>query len=1374
MTVQPIAGGFHPLLRAWFADRFGAPTPAQEAGWEAIRSGDDVLLCAPTGSGKTLAAFTICLDGLVRDATAGRLADGVAVVYVSPLRALSTDVQVNLEVPLRELRERAASEGVALQPIRSAVRTGDTSNALRRRMLREPPHVLVTTPESLYLLLTAERSRAMLARVRTVIVDEIHAVACDKRGAHLALTLARLDALIRASGGPRPQRIGLSASVHSLNEIARFLSPRSRIVEVRDERVFDLAVQVPSIELGAVAGGELMEELYDRIAEAIRTHRTTLVFVATRRMSERVAFALARRLGDDAVAAHHGSLAADARREIEGRLKAGLLRAVVATASLELGIDIGTVDLVVQIGSPRSIAVALQRIGRSGHRLGAAPKGRLFPLTRDELLECAALVRLLRARAMDAVTIPRAPLDILAQQIVAECAQRAWCLDELYEMVRDAHPYRALARADFDAVVAMLADGIASSRGRSGAHLHLDRVNGIVRGRRGARAAAIAGAGAIPETAQYRVIAEPEGTVVGTLDEDFAIESSPGEIFLLGSTSWRIRRVEPASSVVRVEDARGAPPTIPFWRGEGPARTRELSDAVGALRAEIAARDDAAATALLREDCALDERGAVQAIAYVRAGCRALGVVPTHRRIVAERFFDDAGGMQLVVHAPLGARLNRAWALALRKRFCRSFDLELQAAATDDGFVISLTERHAFPLDLVFAFVGEAQVRELLEQAVLATPFFAARWRWNAVRALAVPRLRAGRRLAPQIQRMRAEDLLATVFPDQAACQENLSGPVRIPDHLLVRQTLRDCLEEPLDAEGLRALVGAIAAGEIETVAVETAQPSPFAHQILDAQPYAFLDGAPLEERRSRAVRLPRDVTEIVPFERDLDPDAVADVTASLRPDPRDAEELHDTLLSSAIVLPQPAWSAWFDELRLQRRAAEVRLGRMVWWTCAERAGLVRALHPQVEIVPDLPCVDGPPTPDDALSAAVAIVRGRLQTEGPRTAAELAADLRCDEGLVRAALVRLEGAGEVLRGRFRADVADDLWCDRRVLARIRGAERARRRRDAPRAGGARALQFFASWQHAVSGRRLHGVEGTLEIVRMLQGWTAPAAAWEDEILPARVADYRPDYLETLCRTGEVLWCRLRPHPAVVTGDGRKVRPTRLLPIALLLRDEAAALLPPRPAAPAGLSRVAQAVMEAIARRGAPFFGDLVRETRLLPAEVEEALWELVAAGLVTADGFDALRALSDPRRRLGTKGFRARPRSSAGRWSGLEGICDVGDPERHATGILARWGIAVRELAELERDGPPWRLLLPVFRRMEARGQIVGGRFIAGLAGEQFALPEAVELLAFIAGGSEPERSIRPGPHDPLAAAAALLVNASNRSSHPAREAELA
>jgi len=1407
--------GFHPLIAEWFAGRFPAPTEPQALGWPEIRAGHDVLISAPTGSGKTLAAFLICIDDLVQRAGEGRLLDQTLTVYVSPLKALSNDIQKNLQAPLSEIARLAAAKGILLPGIRTAVRTGDTPAWERQQMVRQPPHILVTTPESLFILLTAEKSRQFLRTAETVIVDEVHAVADDKRGSHLALSLARLDDLVTKASGRRLQRIGLSATVKPIEEVARFLSEETRIVNVGHRRAMDLAVEVPKDELSVVASNEMWGEIYDRLAELIAAHRTTLVFVNTRRLSERVAHHLAERLGEHGVLAHHGSLSRLLRVKAEERLKKGELRAVVATASLELGIDIGSVELVCQIGSPRSIAVALQRVGRSGHVSGARSKGRLFATTRDELLECAALVRAIRAGELDRLSIPESPLDVLSQQIVAACACEEWGEEELYALVRGAYPYRNLDRRDFEAVVDMLSEGVSVRRGRSGAYLHRDQVHHRLRGRRGARLAAITSGGAIPDNANYLVVAEPDGTVVGTLDEDFAVESLSGDVFLLGTTSWRIRRVE--AGRVRVEDARGAAPSIPFWRGEAPGRTRELSQEVSRVREEISRRATTgreAALEFLSAECGLDRRGAEQAVDYVVAGERALGALPTQGTVVAERFFDEAGGMQLVLHAPFGARINRAWGLALRKRFCRAFNFELQAAATDNGIVLSLGEQHSFPLEVVFSFLKPETIKEVLIQAMLDTPMFTARWRWNGSRSLVLLRFAGGRKVPPQIQRMRADDLLAAVFPDQAACAENLSGPVRLPDHPLVKETVGDCLYEAMDLRGLTALLEAIEQGGLSTVAVDTAEPSPFSHEILNANPYAYLDDAPLEERRARAVQMRRSLPDAAGGMGALDPQAIAEVVAESWPVVRDADELHDALLSLMVLPPVPDWSAFFFDLKSARRATELSAGESRFWVAAERLGQVGMAYPEGVLSPPIEAVPSSrPLPESREAAVIEILRGWLESAGPVRASEAASRLALPADLVGAGLLRLEGEGQILRGQFSslppgASPAEAEWCNRRLLARIHRLTLGRLRREIEPVTTAEFMRFLLRWQHLEPGSQLHGVDGTLQIIQQLQGYEISAAAWETAILPRRVARYEPAWLDRLALSGEVVWGRLSPHPAferreVEAVASSRVRPTRAAPITLFLRGDAEWLV----AAVAGeadarveitehLSHGARAVLAELNRRGASFFAELERGTGRLPSEVEDGLWELVAAGLTTADGFENLRALVDPRRRRGEGRARgARPRHATGRWALLAPIAVGGgadgdsswreEPSARAQGersesrsetrgggaprdklnsvepfarqLLRRWGVVFRDLLARESLAPPWRDLLVALRRMEARGEIRGGRFVSGFTGEQFARPEAVELLRAVRRAAAPGREIDISPADPLNLVGILL-----------------
>ncbi|HEV2419788.1 MAG TPA: DEAD/DEAH box helicase [Terriglobia bacterium] len=1374
----------HPIVQEWFSQHFGSPTEPQEQGWPHIVAGTDTLISAPTGSGKTLAAFLAAIDHLVRKALRGELEDRTEVLYVSPLKALGNDIHKNLEVPLRGIMETALSQGALVPEICSAVRSGDTPASERQAMLRRPPHILVTTPESLYILLTAEKSRAILKEVETVIVDEIHAVADDKRGAHLALSLERLDALAAAAYPSRrlPVRIGLSATQKPIELVAQFLagSGRSapRVINIGHRREMDLGVEIPQGELGAVASSEMWEDIYNRLAALALEHRSTLIFVNTRRLAERVTHHLAERLGEDQVAAHHGSLSRKIRLAAEKKLKSGEARALVATASLELGIDIGAVNLVCQIGSPRSIGVALQRIGRAGHWRGAVPKGRIFATTRDELVECAALVRAIRRGALDVLEIPAAPLDILAQQIVAMCACEEWKEEELFHTVRRAHPYRELSRGEFDEIITMLSEGIAAHRGRYGAYLYRDRVNGRLRGRRGSRLAAITGGGAIPDTALYSVVAMPEGTVVGTVDEDFAVESMRGDVMLLGNTSWRIQRVESRTSRLLVEDAHGAAPNIPFWRGEAPARTLELSAQVSELREQIGSRitdshagGREAALRLLTEECSVDASAAAQIVEYIAAGTAVLGAVPTQSAVIAERFFDEGGGMQLIIHAPFGGRINKAWGLALRKRFCRSFNFELQAAATENGLNISLGEQHSFPLADVFRFLDVKSVTDVLRQAVLASPIFNNRWRWDATRSLALLRFRNGHKVPPYIQRMKADDLLAAVFPEAAACPENLSGDVNIPDHPLVREVMKDALTEAMDIEGLKSVLAKIAAGQIECLAIDTPAPSVFSHEILNANPYAFLDDAPLEERRARAVELRRTLPEAVLGEiGQLDPAAIAQVREEAWPDVRDADEAADAL-QTLVALPvdfvqlggtASRWSDHLKSLLHDHRASKAAKDGMSWWVSAEKAKTFAAIFPDARFEHDLAQVEsGEPPRDDAMWA---MVRGWMAHCGPTSAASLAQSLSVSVNEIDQALLRLEASGAILRGQF-TQTRTLEWCERRLLARIHRLTLGGLRAQVAPVTPQQFMRWLLEWQHVAPGSQTQGERGVLEIIRQLQGFEIPASAWEPEILSRRVARYDPEILDRLCLTGAVGWGRMSPPSAMIETNGngarnpaiRRVAPSSVAPIAFFLRGETDWMTPrwgsPENAA-TGVSYPARQVFEFLIQQGASFFTDIVRGTGKLKSEVETALWELAGTGLVTADGFDNLRALIDPKRRAGQgRGKTARPRHSAGRWSLLHSGAardKATPPEAICAILLERYGVVFRDLLARESFNVKWRDLLLAFRRMEDRGEVRGGRFVDGFLGEQFALPVAVESLRALRSAGLPGKTVTLSAADPL------------------------
>ena len=1355
---------FHPLVREWFRRRFEAPTDAQEVGWPAISQGRHTLIAAPTGSGKTLAAFLTCIDALVRQALEGDLPDATQVVYVSPLKALSNDIRKNLAVPLEEIGALAQEMGLDLPEIRTAVRTGDTKASERQKMARTPPHILITTPESLYILLTSKSGRAGLKDARTLILDEIHAVADDKRGSHLSLSVERL---CRLADGP-VTRIGLSATQRPIDEIARFLvgnenvagdgTPSCTIVDTGHSRTVDLGVCMPRRqELGPIATHELWAETLDSVADMVRGHGTTLVFVNTRRLAERVAHQLSVRLGEEAVATHHGSLSRATRLAAEERLKKGEVKVCVATASLELGIDVGVVDLVCQIGSPRSIGLLLQRIGRSGHHLGAVPKGRLFPLTRDELVECAALLRAVRRRNLDTLRVPDWPLDVLAQQMVAACAVEDWSEDELYGMCRRAYPYRGLTRESFDSVVGVLSQGYAPRHGRARAWLHRDGVGGRLKGRRGAGIAALTSGGAIPDNADYDVVADPEGVFVGTVNEDFAIESMAGDVFLLGNTPWRITRVE--SGRVRVVDAAGQSPTIPFWLGEAPGRTGELSQEVSELREEIDARlkDPGTGEEWLVTETGVPPDAAQQLIAYVEEGKRVLGLVPTGRRIVAERFFDETGGMQLVIHSPMGSRINRAWGMALRKSICRRFDFELQASATDDGINFSLGPSLSFPVSDVFSYVDSKRVEEVLTQAVLQAPIFGTRWRWDAARALAVLRHNGGRKVPSPLQRMRSDDLLAAVFPAQVACQDNaVSEDIEVPDHPLVFETMRDCLTEAMDLQGLEAVLADIQAGKIEVHARDTLQPSVFAHQVLNAMPYAFLDDAPLEERRARSVPLRRALPDDARDLGALDQGAIEDESGNAWPPVRDADELHDALSVLGVMPlgdaarghPQgdgDEVSQWFEELARAGRAYRIEAAdgngedekKWAAWAPAEWASKVAAVYPSLKWDPPLPEPASSPASfmeEDADEALLALVRGRAECWGPFTADEMAAALDLSRGALDIALAGMEVEGLVLKGRFRPGLEVDEFCDRRILARIHRSTIGRLRKRIEPVPPAAFLRFLLRWHHVDAGSQLHGEAGLLDAIETLQGFESACGAWEQELLPARVGAYTPSMLDRLCLEGEVVWGRLSRHEENGHGGGRGPL-TRSTPVSIALRDALGWLLREGSDGTDGFDGGAGEVLAYLDRRGASFLSEIVAATRRLPADVEAAMWTLAAAGRVTSDSMEPLRRRIEGKPLHGRRGSRARRWAGVrsrgySRWSLLEAAAPLEDvADALARQLLRRYGVLCPEVLARETNAPRWRDLVRILRRMEARGEIRGGRFVAGYVGEQFALPEAVEML---------------------------------------------
>ncbi|HEY9679348.1 MAG TPA: DEAD/DEAH box helicase [Drouetiella sp.] len=1506
-TAKVAAGALdwaHPLVRDWFLAKFGSATEPQEQGWPHILAGRTTLISAPTGSGKTLAAFLACIDRLVRLAVANELGDKTSVVYISPLKALSNDIQKNLDTPLAEIRELAESRGIEMAEIRTAVRTGDTLMKERQAMLRKHPHILVTTPESLYILLTAGKSRELLANVETVIVDEIHAVADDKRGSHLSISLERLDKVTYK----KPNRVGLSATQNPIELVAHFLTGAQGVdpivVNVGHRRTMDLAIELPTQPIQPIASQEFSAETFDRLAELVNQHRSTIVFVNTRKQAERIAMHLASRIGEEEVACHHGSLSRQIRLAAETRLKNGEIKVLVATASLELGIDVGFVDLVCQINGTKAIATALQRVGRAGHWRGAIPKGRFFPYTRDELIETAALIRAIKHNDLDKLEIPENCLDILAQQIVAMAAVEELNEEQLFQDIRKAYPYRNLPREKFDEVIQMLSDGISARRGRYGAYLMRDQVNDKLSARRGARLAAITSGGAIPESALYGVVAEPDGVNVGTLDEHFAIDSHRGDVFMLGTTSWRIRRIDNVAGKVYVEDAHGASPSVPFWFGEAPARTSELSYHVSELRRHIdeltktvpveygahSKRTEEIQKAIdwITEECGLPESGAEQLIEYIVQGRAILGAVPTIKQVVAERFFDEGGGMQLILHTPFGGRINRAWGLALRKKFCRNFNLELQAAATEDGISIALAEQHSFPLGDVFYYLSPDNIQHTLEQAALQGPIFQTRWRWDAMRSLALLRFMGGKKVPPYLQRLKSDDLLSAVFPGAAACQDNTPGDVEIPNHPLIEEVMKDVLYEAMDLDGLKKIINDIRSGEITCLAIDTPTPSQFAAEIINANVYAFLDDAGIEERRTRAVEMRRVLPNAAGELGKLEPAAIEKTIEQAWPDIRNADELHD-LLKSVIAIPeqspslhmQPAqtWGEFFEGLQTTRRATRLTVNDAKFWVCTERLESAKLIWPDAKIENAVP--EFGTAPPDRQIAISNTVRGWMQIVGPIMVDDVAAMLQLTPRDVEISFLQLESEGGILRGQFSGrvqlsnvvkgiaslEVSQYEWCERRLLAKIHKLTIAGLRQRVEPVTAGTYVRWLATWQHIAPGTQLAGERGLLEVIRQLQGFEIPANAWEKEVLARRVRNYSSDMLDKLCMKGAVGWGRLSMHPALTVNDApppvppyskkaahlrqnagaqvnssilpnaplkiqsveeeaqeaqrqeqlnlestnsrderseqteeqtsqpipisrgierrnskggwtnfkrslsddttkagevvtmmpgaiKRIIPTSVAPITFFVRDDSDWMSTlPKSAVNAdlsGLSYAAQTVHDFLKQRGASFFADISRGTGLLKAQVETGLWELVTGGLVTADGFDNLRSLIDPKRRSGPRAKRFR--DNYGRWTlihpehgiekvkGLEAMCKV---------LLRRYGVVFRDVCRREANLPPWRDLLSVFRHMEDRGEVRGGRFVNGFIGEQFALPEAADSLR-ASKNKQTEQTISASAADPL------------------------
>ncbi len=1386
-TPDPVLDAFHPAVSAWFRSTFPAITAAQAQAWPLIKRRESTLIAAPTGSGKTLTAFLAVIDDLVHQGLehGGELPNETFVVYVSPLKALSNDIQINLQNPLAGITDQLVQQGLPGLRITTAVRTGDTPQKERTAMRKTAPNILVTTPESLYVLLGSDSGRRMLSSTQTVIVDEIHAIAAGKRGSHLALTLERLQALCA-----KPLlRIGLSATQKPIERVSRFLvgsDPVSRpcaIVDIGHARPRDLAIEVPPVALSAVMSSDVWQLVYDRLAVLAREHRTTLIFVNTRRLAERMARHLSERLGKEAVAAHHGSMAKEQRLDAEQRLKRGDLQVLIATASLELGIDIGDVDLVCQISSPRSIASFLQRVGRSGHHVGGTPKGRLFAVSRDDLIECAALLDCVRRGELDTLVIPKAPLDVLAQQIIAEVSCQEWQEQDLLALFRKASPYADVDEGHYQALLSMLAEGYSGRQGVRAAYLHRDAVTRTLRGRRGSKLTAVTSGGTIPDNADYSVVLEPQALNIGTVNEDFAVESAAGDIFQLGNTSYRILRIE--SGRVRVEDAHGMPPNIPFWMGEAPGRSDELSFAVARLQADIDQQLSAhpgnlqACTDWLMNTLGLDLASAEQIIEYLARAHSALGALPSQDTLVIERFFDQSGGTQLVIHSPFGSRVNRAWGLALRKRFCRTFNFELQAAASEDAIVLSLSTAHSFALDEVWRYLNTATAEHLLIQAVLDAPLFGVRWRWNAGVALALPRYTGGRKVAPQLQRIKSDDLIATVFPDQIACLENLVGEREVPEHPLIEQTLDDCLHEAMDAEGWLKLLRRMENGEVRLVSRDLPAPSPLAAEILNAKPYAFLDNAPLEERRTQAV-LNRRWSD--PESTDdlgaLDADAIKAVANEAWPQPQNVDEMHEALMTLGCITGVEArehsdWMKWLESLARAGRGTRLQVTpEQALWIPLERLTCLQAIYPAAEMHPPLAALAGFDEAWSEEDARVEIVRARLGGFGPLTVPAIAEPLALTHGEVAQALAQLENEGYVLRGQFNPDAREEQWCERHLLSRIHRYTVKRLRREIEPVSLQDFTRFLFDWQHLSATTQSQGKAALPEVVAQLEGFSSAAGAWDSDLLPARLKDYSSIWLDDLCRSGKVVWMRLTSRNKVGSAALRST------PIVLLPRPQVRLWtgLTEQPA-PTELSLRAQKVHEVLSSQGAMFFDELTSEAHLLRAELETALQELVGAGLVNADSFAGLRALITPASKRSShtsrrnRGAFIGGMDDAGRWAllrrapakeeGASQRIDSDTLEHVAMTLLRRYGVVFWRLLEREADWlPTWRELLRTFHRLEARGEIRGGRFVAGLAGEQFALPEAIPLLREVRNRPLDGSLIAVSGVDPLNLAGTLLPGA--------------
>ena len=1312
---------FAPATREWFQGAFAGPTPVQERGWQEVAAGRHVLMAAPTGSGKTLAAFLWCIDRLTNE-PAPPEAERCRVLYVSPMKALAHDVDRNLRSPLVGIGHQMQSLGLAAPDISVAIRTGDTPTEARRSMERHPPDILITTPESLYLLLTSS-ARRILASVRWLIVDEIHSVAATKRGSHLALSLERLCALTKVE----PQRIGLSATQRPLEEVARFLGGTSREVAIVDAgrlKTMEITVEVPVDDMSRLTvededgkpAGSIWPAIYPRLLALIREHRSTIVFVNSRRLAERLAARINELAGDELVLAHHGSIAREQRLLIEDQLKAGVVRGLIATSTLELGIDMGAVDLVLQVEAPPSVAAGIQRVGRAGHSVGEVSRGVVIPNFRGGLLESAAVVEGMLEGRIESTTVPRKPLDVLAQQIVAMCAMDEWRVDELAVVVRRAYPYSELGPLALESVLDMLSgrypsDDFAELRPR----IVWDRIAGTLRGRAGAQRLAVTNPGTIPDRGLYTVNLVDNGRRVGELDEEMVYESRVGETFILGASTWRIAEI--GQSQVLVTPAPGEPGKVAFWKADGPSRPVELGLALGKMVRELRALAPEKAAERLRVRAGFDDRAIKNLLAYLDDQAAATGAVPDDRTVVVERFRDEVGDWRVCVHTPLGGRVHAPLALALESRLQDRLGIDARALWTDDGIALHLPDVETPPsLDELMLDPEEAEA--LVEAHLPGSALFAGRFRENAARSLLLPRRRPGQRTPLWQQRMRSASLL------------KVAG--QYPDFPILAETWRECMADHFDMTALMTLLRGIRSREIRVVAVDTERASPFASSLLFSYVAEFMyaGDSPLAERRAQALTLDRELLAELLGSEDLrellDPEAIAAVEVELQGllaerFPRDPDEAHDLLvrlgdLSDAEASARGIPQEWLQTLERERRAVVVRAAGESRWIATEDAGRYRgALGTSLPVgLPEAFLAPGA-RPLESLAKRWA------RTHVPFVTADLAARWGLPVVAVEEALAQLASRGDIVAGEFRRAAEGREYCHPEVLRMLRRRSLAALRREVESVAPVVLARFLPSW-HGI-GAKASGVDRLLEVVFQLQGLALPASVVERDVIAGRVANYNPRLLDELVSMGEVVWVG---RGGLGATDGR---------VALYLRGDAPRLAPEPVDPPSG--DLQNRLREHLRARGASFFRDLYRaggggdEEAML-----DALWDLVWSGEVTNDTFAPLRLLG-PAARRPARGPRlprlTQPRAS-GRWSlvaEMTGAGAVPTERMHAQAgvLLQRHGVLTREAVVAEGWPGGFAGLYPVLRAMEESGRIRRGYFVEGLGGSQFALPGAVDRL---------------------------------------------